>query len=422
MINSMQLDYKEAELLGSVQLERSKSISNRVLMVRALCSSPFDMEHLSQASDTKILASLLWSEDDTLYAGDAGTSFRFLTAYLCTRWTNKILTGSARMLERPIGPLVEALIAMGAQIEYLESPGFPPISIKGTRHFGQVNEVTVDAKMSSQFVSALMLIAPSLPDGLRINLQSEPASATYLLMTKSVMEYFAVKTNFSPEQIVILPQKYQAKDISIEADWSAASYFYAMAALSANCDIQLEGLIQDSWQGDQVVAIWMEEFGVTTSYTQSGAHLIKTENVKPEFLEIDFGMYPDLAQTMVVLCAALGIPGLFYGLETLTYKETDRILALKTELAKMNVKFYKASHMHSKKKQHNYFVLEGKAIFPDNLQIETYGDHRMAMAFAPLALLHPIEILDPTVVKKSFPQFWQQMDKICSSKDATHPS
>ena len=410
----------DKKLQGNVYLTASKSESNRVLIVQALSKQRFRTTNLADSMDTQILAEILKNETagehgETLkkldvevnyYTGHGGTTIRFLTAFFASREGTRILTGSGRMNQRPIKPLVDALIKLGAKITYLGTEGCTPIKIEGKKLKG--GEVEMDAGVSSQFITSLLLIAPSLENGLSINLKGRIASRSYIMMTLKILEHFGVKSKWDQNTISIAPQEYQGWDYHVESDWSSASYWYEMAALAEVADINIRGLRRKSIQGDSVIANMFEFFGVHTEFTEEGVKLSKT-NYRPDIFDFDFADYPDIAQASAVVSAALKIPMQLNGLHTLHVKETDRIDALSTELKKIGVKA----------EEHGEGSLE--ISFPDEkknkdndlesaIEFKSYHDHRMAMAFAPLALIYPeVKIENPSVVKKSYPDYWNDM-------------
>ena len=404
------------DLQGSIALERSKSLSNRALIIRELCDTPFDIYHLSTSSDTRTLAAMLdqfrAQETGLFDAGAGGTTFRFLTAFLAFQPGEQVLTGSDRLRERPVGPLVDALRQLGARIDYTEREGFPPLRIGAPDWNAYQPRVTVSASVSSQFISALLLVGPRLPEGLQVQLEDAIVSRSYIEMTLAMMRHFGVEVHLDDQEIKVPPAVYRGHSLEVEADWSAASYFYAFAALSETCDLFLEGLRQNSWQGDMVLAEKMQAFGVQTKFEKKGVRLIKFDNPNVPFLEWDFLPTPDLAQTISVLCAARGVHGLFSGLETLRIKETDRIAALKMELQKTEVWLTALPERMSQRTRKAYFNQEGQARWEDPPYFSTYGDHRMAMAFSMLAYLGPIWIEAPGVVEKSYPGFWEDLLKL----------
>lgn len=397
-------------LVSEITLAGSKSISNRTLIIRALCGENFPISYLANAKDTDLLQALLASTDPIRDAGAAGTTFRFMTAYLSTQSGTQTLTGTERMKQRPVGVLVDALRQLGANIEYLEKEGYPPLLIGPPDNFGINNKVQISAGTSSQYISALLMIAPTLSHGLELELVGKIVSRPYIEMTLAQMAYFGVQHEWEGQFIWVAPQQYQAKPFVVEADWSAASYYYGMAAFAEELDLQLNGLFEDSLQGDSVLTEIMADLGVTTTYNEKGIHLSKSGQALPEVFEYDFLLCPDLAQTIAVICGGLGVTGRFTGLETLRIKETDRIAALDQELAKVGVKVIEEGIASNGKE---YFRIEGKAQIPSPApEFATYEDHRMAMAFAPLAFLGEIKIHEPEVVVKSYPDFWRDLRQV----------
>ncbi len=400
------------KIKGEITLNGSKSIANRALIIRALCPEDFPIEKLSNSKDTILMDALLKSDSDVRDAGAAGTTFRFLTAYLSMQEGTQILTGTERMKLRPIGVLVEALKKLGANIEYLEEEGYPPLKIHCPNNLGTNNKLSISAGTSSQYISALLMIAPTLPKGLELTLDGKIVSRPYIEMTLNMMEYFGVKHSWKEQTIIVQPQTYQPKPFTVEADWSGASYHYAMAAFSEELDLQLNGLFKKSVQGDSILAKMMESFCIKTSFNKKGVRLTKYKTKKiASLFEWDFLKCPDLAQTLAVVCGGLGVQGLFSGLETLRIKETDRIAALQTELAKVQVYVSPLPKRFSPKSDKEYYMIDGKAIV-EKPTFPTYEDHRMAMAFAPLAMLGPIEVEEAMVVEKSYPLFWKDIKKL----------
>jgi 3-phosphoshikimate 1-carboxyvinyltransferase len=394
---------------GTVELDSSKSISNRVLIIRSLCAEPFEIQRLSTAKDTQTLQGLL-SENKEIYdVGPAGTTFRFLTAFLSTQHGTQVLTGSERMKQRPIKDLVDALCLLGADIEYLENEGYPPLKINAPKAFGVNGKIAIPASTSSQFVTALLLIAPTMPNGLELTLLGDIVSRSYIEMTLSLMQYFGIEYDWTDNIIKVAPQAYQAKNFTVESDWSAASYYYAMAAFADELALDLVGLYDNSIQGDSVIAKLGTSFGIETEFTNDGVRLRKSKSPNTPMLEWNFILCPDIAQTLAVMCGGVGMMGLFTGLETLKVKETDRITALQNELAKVQVWFSALPSRFSKKSNTQYYQVDGAATWVESPIFSTYEDHRMAMAFAPLALLGDIVIEDPHVVEKSYPRFWEDM-------------
>ncbi|MCB9285211.1 MAG: 3-phosphoshikimate 1-carboxyvinyltransferase [Lewinellaceae bacterium] len=418
---SIRIFQPNKHLRGAIALERSKSISNRVLIIRELTDRAFPVDRLSNSSDTQTLLQLLdqvrtqgaqGGSPLSLDAGAGGTTFRFLTAFLAFHPGEQLLTGNERFRERPVGPLVDALRQLGARIEYLGREGFPPLRIGAPDWDAYQPRVSLSASVSSQFISALLLVGPSLPEGLLLELEDTVVSKPYIDMTLAAMRYFGVAVQFEDREIKVPAGSYVGRPFEVEADWSAASYFYAFAALSESCDLFLEGLRADSWQGDAALAKRLEAFGVQTSFEKKGVRLTKSNHSHLPFTEWDFLPTPDLAQTISVLCAARGIHGLFSGLETLRIKETDRIAALKEELKKVDVRLIALPPRMSLRSGKVYFNQEGQARWEEQPVFSTYGDHRMAMAFSILAFLGPVRIENPGVVAKSYPGFWKDLEKL----------
>ncbi len=396
-------------LRGKVVLEPSKSLSNRALIIRSLCQEPFEIEHLSTSDDTDALIAMLSAREDDLYSGHAGSSYRFMVARACLLDQEVTIDASEQLRRRPIGPLVRALQALGADITYLNKEGFPPLRVRPAPGLGQkVHAITLQSGISSQYITALLLIAPCLPHGLRIHLLDEPVSASYIHMTLSMMEYFGAAYTWKENTIEIAPGAYKARKFRVEGDWSAASYYYAMAALAEEADVTIEGLNEKSVQGDAEVAELYKRFGVETTFEKEGIRLSKVKNqAKPKEFMHDFSKTPDLAQTVMVTLAGLGIRGKLMGLKTLRIKETDRLRAMQTELARV-----KTNLEIREENQNIHCLLSGKAKWKDKARIDTYEDHRMAMAFTPLALIRPVIIRDPDVVSKSYPGFWRDIQGI----------
>jgi len=396
--------------IGTITLSGSKSISNRVLIIQALCQESFQISNLSDSDDTKTLQNLLVSDAYELDAHHAGTTFRFLTSFLAVREGKNVLTGSDRMQERPIKALTEALVQMGADISYLKNEGYPPLKI-GNPLRQIASNIELPADISSQYISSLLLVAPTLPYGLKIKLVGEIVSRPYLEMTLRIMEYFGVEHSWNDQSIIVPPQKYKAKDFYVEADWSAASYFYIIAALSEQVDLTLNGLSQDSLQGDSAIAEIGKSFGIETIFGAREIRLIKLDTKATDYFEYDFIKCPDIAQSVSTMAAGLGTTVLFSGLQTLRIKETDRIAALQTELNKINIYLSKLPEKFSKKSGVEYYIQEGNIVNSDIAPtFATYKDHRMAMAFGPLAILFPIEVEDHMVVTKSYPNYWSDLE------------
>ena len=399
----------------SIDLPASKSLSNRALIMNALAGGKGTLQHISDCDDTQVMLAA-FDQDATKYVyaadgarivdiGAAGTSMRFLTAYFATRAGAEIvMTGSERMKKRPIALLVEALRTLGAEIEYLETEGCPPLRIHGKQLEG--GALSIDGSVSSQYISALLMIAPTLTKGLQLSLTGRVTSVPYIEMTLSMMQEYGIVTQWDKEtmKISVLPQQYAAREYFIESDWSASSYWYEIMALandgmaqeSEEVNIQLEGLFEKSLQGDAAIADFFAAI-----------------KAKPEVLQLDMTSQPDLAQTVIAACCALGQPFRITGLHTLRIKETDRVAALEVELKKLGyvVKDETVTLGNGASTIVMSWDSERCEEVPSPV-IATYKDHRMAMAFAPLALKREsIDIDDPAVVSKSYPTYWDDLKK-----------
>lgn len=412
---------------ATIKLTGSKSECNRALIIAALSEGKVKVENLSEAADTVTLAGVLESYQQSAVSnqqlnagqelmadssklvakevniGPAGTAMRFLTAFFTLQKQHQvILTGSERMKQRPIGILVDALRSLGAELIYVENEGFPPIKISGG--FDQKTaDITIKGDISSQYITALLLIASQLPLGLNLHIEGELTSKPYVEMTLSMLQQCSIQHQWNGNVISIQNQSFQPSTIYVEPDWSAASYWYAIAALCDEAEIFLPGLTLYSLQGDSVITEIMANFGITSQFKDGGVWLKKEPKVVVRKI-FDFKTCPDLAQTVIVVCAALGHDASFTGLETLKIKETDRVKALQNELAKIGVELIEKGQV--------YKLTCAKRSIPEKVFINTYEDHRMAMAFAPLALIVPeIEIEDFKVVEKSYPSFWDDLQK-----------
>ena len=400
-MKDLTLRHQSGNLHGRIQITGSKSESNRMLLLQALYPK-ITLDNLSNSDDTVAMKSGLESDKNMVDIGHAGTSMRFLSAYYSTLENQeKILTGSSRMQERPIGVLVDALRQLGADISYLKNEGYPPLLIKGKQL--RANEVRLSANISSQYITALMLIAPSLPDGLRLYLEGKITSIPYIEMTLSLLHKIGVDAIFSGQHIQVFPKK----DITqithaVESDWSSASYYFSMVALAKEADVSLSTYKKDSLQGDRVLMDVYQQFGVKSSI-ENNTLALKKQTMGSTHVKLDLSDAPDIAQTIAVTCYGLGLSCSLTGLHTLKIKETDRLVALQNELSKLGATIEitdKSLHLHKRT----------NPIRP-NVLIETYHDHRMAMAFAPLGLLVPIRIQDADVVTKSYPGFWKDLEQ-----------
>ena len=388
---------------SDVKIGGSKSESNRLLILKAQFPN-ISIENISESDDTKVLQRGMEISKGTVDIHHAGTAMRFLTAYYAAKeGTEIILTGSERMQERPIGILVDVLKSLGADIEYLQNEGFPPLKIKGK--ILQKKKVKIQSEVSSQYISALMLIAPMLPNGLQISLEGQTISKPYIEMTLSLMNQLGIKVNFSNNIIDILPvREIENAEIVVESDWSSASYFYSLVALSDDLKITLRNFSDRSLQGDAVLPTIYKNLGVQTIFNiaEKSIFLSKEDVQLPDSLLLDLSNTPDLAQTIAVSCFGLGIGCRLTGLQTLKIKETDRLSALKNELSKLGAEV----HIDDSSLQ-----LEKSSQIRPNGVIETYQDHRMAMAFAPLAIKTNLIIDNAEVVSKSYPNFWEDLKK-----------
>lgn len=417
---------------SSIVLPSSKSISNRALAIGALAGSIASITNLSDCDDTEVMQRWLTERPSTVDVGAAGTSMRFSTALLAVGQGEHVITGSERMKNRPIKILVDALRRLGADISYVEKEGYPPLRIvgKGGLSYGSVS---LPGNVSSQYISALMMIGPYLKDGLILTLTDKVISRPYIEMTMSLMRQFGAKvywdcssdesngtvdesleSNSADDKstesnvIIVEPGRYAVKSFNVESDWSAASYWYEMVALSSEGDarVLLPGLYEDSLQGDSKGREVFSLLGVKTEYTKDGV-LLSKKTREVDTLEYDFVKMPDLAQTFVVTCCMMGVPFHFTGLESLKIKETDRIVALKNEMAKLGFDL--------EDRNDSELLWDGRrraltAEEYDSVAIDTYEDHRMAMAFAPVALVNGnIRINNPHVVSKSYPRYWDNL-------------
>jgi len=396
-----------------IQLTGSKSECNRALIISALSNRLVKVENLSNAADTVTLNGILNTlegeleveieESKTVDVGPAGTAMRFLSAYLSAKNGNFLLTGTERMKQRPIGILAEALKAIGADISYAEHDGFPPLNIVGPLN-QKTAEVKIKGDVSSQYISALLMIAPTLPQGLNLEIEGELTSKPYVDMTLDMLAEVGIEHSWNGNSISIQPQAFKSGTLVVEPDWSAASYWYSIAALADAAEISLPALKEKSLQGDSQIQKIMKIFGIATDKTEKGISISNLGLSLETNQVLDLKTCPDLAQTIIVIAAALGKNMSFTGLETLKIKETDRIAALQNELAKIGVTLTEDNLV--------YTLNTNELHFPEKITVLTYEDHRMAMAFAPLALLiNEVEIEEMQVVEKSYPYFWEDLKK-----------
>ena len=402
MIN-YKLSFIESPSEIEINLNSSKSESNRLLIIKSLSDNKIELENLSHANDTVLLKNLIRSNSQNIWdAEDAGTTMRFLTSFLAITKQGVLLTGTERMKKRPIKILVDALNKIGAEISYNEKDGYPPIKIN--RKISQIKEsISIRGDISSQYISSLLMIAPVLPNGLKIYVMPPFYSKPYVMMTLNLMKKFGIKYDLSEDSISINNQEYKSGSYKVESDWSAASYWYSFISINKKLkEIKLKGLREHSFQGDQVIKKIMTLFNVETLYDKDGI-ILRKKDFDCDYLELDFKDCPDLAQTVLVVAAFHKVKLKLYGVESLKIKETDRLKAMSNELKKIGVNFYDDNGVWTLDKRNNEFSNEAS--------IETYKDHRMAMAFAPLASEINITINNPDVVNKSYPSFWEDMKK-----------
>lgn len=386
-----------------IHLPSSKSESNRALIIQALADEEIVLHNISEARDTQTMQKLLASPEPELDVLDAGTTMRFLIAFCSVKKIGKIIEGTKRMHERPVKILVDALRELGSSINYLKKEGFPPVHVRGFLNGQDKAHVQVRGDVSSQYISALLMIAPVLEKGLTLELTGKIGSRPYIEMTLALMQHFGINYHWEDNRIRIAHQPYHSAEYTIESDWSGASYWYSLVALAKEAKVKLLGLRKNSFQGDIVIAEIMNQLGVASDFQEDGVLLTKKEAVSA--FAFDFSHCPDLAQTVAVVCAAKGIYCTMRGLESLRIKETDRIHALQQELAKIGAKL--------REEDQHWVLLPAKVDSqPQTPVFDTYEDHRMAMALAPLVTQMDLVIKDPDVVKKSYPNYWKDLQSI----------
>ena len=386
---------------GIVQITGSKSETNRLLILQQFYPNLI-IENISNSDDSVIMQEALASTSNEINIGHAGTAMRFLTSYFAVKEGSEIvLTGSPRMKERPIKILVDALISLGAKIEYLEQEGFPPLKISGKKLTNSY--VEIEGNVSSQYISSLLLIGATLKNGLQLKFKGEITSVPYIKMTLTLLAELGIELSWDDDSITVKPKpSIPSKTIVVESDWSSASYYYSLCALSPNSEITLSAYKQSSLQGDSVLAEIYKNLGVETTFGENTITL-KNKLTTYNFPTLNLKSAPDIAQTIAVTCFGLGIECYLTGLHTLKIKETDRLVALKTEIDKLGGEVEITNET---------LLLKASSKIKENISIATYHDHRMAMAFAPLALKVPICIEDANVVSKSYPTFWSDFDKV----------
>ena len=400
---SLLLDHPNNIINNSFNISGSKSESNRLLILKYLLKN-IEIRNLSDSDDTISLQNALNSSSRLVDIHHAGTAMRFLTAYFSIQVNkNYEIFGSRRMHERPIEILVDALNDLGADIKYLSKKGFPPLKINGKEL--DRDQVYLDANISSQYITALILIAPVMKNGLVINLVGNITSRPYIEMSLSILKRIGIQNSFINNKIKIKPFKNEKKIVqTVESDWSSLSYFYSIVTLSKEANLKISSFLSNSLQGDKELVSIYKKLGVQTIFDNGNVKLKKDQKVNlPKKIVLTLNDTPDLAQTIAVTCFGLGLPCDLFGLQTLKIKETDRLLALKTELEKLGASVEITNEsLHLKKRKK----------FNSNIEINTYDDHRMAMAFAPLAIIKPIIINDPMVISKSFPSFWNILSEL----------
>jgi 3-phosphoshikimate 1-carboxyvinyltransferase len=397
------------DCFGNIVLPGSKSISNRLLMLQFRYGQALRIKNLSDADDTLLLSSMLDLVIQYVHRGEqgllridtrnAGTVMRFLVPLLAVTRGHYLLTGSDRMKQRPVGDLVDAMRDMGASIEYAENTGFPPLLIKGRTIFGQ--RISVDASVSSQFVTALLLMAPTLESGLTIELKGTPVSSPYIKMTTGLLEELGIQVIMQQDAIRVYPMASVRTEVTVEADWSAAAFWYAMVSMAENGEVFFPGLKKSGLQGDQHVADLFRGLGVETTEEIHGIRIVKAGNQATNFIA-DFSAYPDLALPVILACAALGMDSVFTGLERLRIKESDRIAAITGGLKKAGVALYEESP--------GIWRVKGNMADPCDLYPDDFNDHRVAMTMASLAVKgFTVHLPNPDAVNKSYPRFWNDL-------------
>jgi 3-phosphoshikimate 1-carboxyvinyltransferase len=396
-MESLKINKINKTVIGNIQITGSKSETNRLLILQQFYPN-LTIANISNSDDSELMQKALKSNSSEINIGHAGTAMRFLTAYFSVKEGSEIvLTGSHRMKDRPVKILVEALTSLGANIHYLEKAGFPPLKIYGknlTKDF-----VEIEGNVSSQYISALLLIAPTLQNGIKLKFKGEVTSVPYIKMTLALLAELGIDYVWEENLITVKPKPtIEPTTVTVESDWSSASYFYSLCALSPNSEITLSSYKKNSLQGDSALAVIYENLGVSTEFNENAIILKnkQTLNLKP--ITLNLINAPDIAQTIAVTCFGLGIECYLTGLHTLKIKETDRLVALKTEIEKLGGEVIITNETLHLKPSIN---------INKNISIATYDDHRMAMAFAPLAVKVAIEIEDAGVVSKSYPTFWE---------------
>ena len=400
-MHHLRLTQKSSFSAHSIPLPSSKSESNRALVIDALTEGENTLSNLAEARDTQTMIRLLETNPAVFDVLDAGTTMRFLTAFAAATNQQKIMTGTPRMCERPIGILVDALRSLGTDIHYLGVEGYPPLALRGLPK-QLTDQIRIRGDVSSQYISALLMIAPVLPLGLTLELEGKVGSRTYIQMTLDLMAQFGIVYRWEGNRIQVAHQAYRPSQFAVESDWSGASYWFSLLACADGGSLFLEGLKEKSLQGDAAIVDIMSHLGIKSTFQRGGVMLEKQPVTGLK--SWDFSDCPDLAQTVAVTCAILGQNTVFTGLESLRIKETDRINALQQELGKFNAELREID-------PHTFQVIPSVTM-PRHVLIDTYDDHRMAMAFMPLLTKTSVTIADPEVVNKSYPSFWKQVESV----------
>jgi 3-phosphoshikimate 1-carboxyvinyltransferase len=398
----IKISSKSKTISGSINLEASKSISNRLLIIRELCDNKFNIENLSNAKDTRILTKILndFKSQKDIDCKDAGTALRFALAFLATKDGNWVVSGSKRMHERPIKPLVDCLLELGTEIKYLNKNGFPPIEIKGGELKSE--KLIIKGNISSQFISALLMIAPKLENGIHLEIVSKVLSKPYIKMTLELMSEFGINYSWKNNLIKIEKQSYIGKKMMVENDWSAASFWYSFVALSKNGKIEIPKLNKSSIQGDSILSEIFSNLGVKTSFKKNSIILSRNSKLVKE-LNLDLSNYPDLGLPLIVTCSGLGIKAHLKGLKNLQIKESKRLEVIQKELKKFNI--------NTQIDNSSISIKENQKIEQPTLIIDCHNDHRISMSIAPLSMkINSISFENKNVVNKSYPDFWKDLE------------
>ncbi len=394
------VSHPSGEIEASVALPGSKSESNRALILHALAGREAEIINLSEAEDTRLLAKILSRGGKMADVKDCGTCMRFLLAYYCVINKNKIITGSSALCQRPVGKLVNALRNIGFKLNYVRNEGFPPVEVIPVENKFLKDTVTIESNESSQYISSLAMIAPVLNRGLTIHCTGARVSNPYIELTIHLMKRMEISAAWKKNSLIIKNQKFTPAVFEVESDWSSASYWYSIASIASRAEITLAGLRSDSMQGDKIIAEWMKKFGIQTEYDQQQIRIKKVSEPLANEMDFDFSDHPDLAMTIITLAAVKNIKLSISGVSTLKHKESDRIAGLTSELKKINGWLTQTGDDRYELKSNYRRTAE---------HIETFGDHRMVMSFAPLGIAGEINIVQPLSVTKSYPRFWDDL-------------